>query len=351
MQRRSILIAVAGAFALGAGCAVSGCSNRDGGSRQTIIVGGNSKATRVDHAPLALTAGRRLIVRNADGKISVRVGDGPPEVTASWTASGKADADAQAALAGANLLIEPDAQGVVVTVQRTTSTASNLEVTRIGCASADLELRVPRDITLEITAQSGTLEVVGPVGAAQLATSYGDVTIEEANGDVTANSSSGNVTIRSVGGSVHATTSYGDVAIEQAKGATIEAKTVSGSVELDRVDAEHLTAECSYGDVKVRGGSGELRAKTSSGAVVVDGFHGSIDGRSSYGDVTLRVPTDFSAKIDATTDYGSVESRLDLTDAQWGEERKSLHARVGSGECAVTLATSSGDITLSRSSR
>ncbi|HUR28221.1 MAG TPA: DUF4097 family beta strand repeat-containing protein [Planctomycetota bacterium] len=199
--------------------------------------------------------------------------------------------------------------------------------------------------TVKLETSSGDIEAREIVGALSLASSYGDLEIENAEGDLDAVTSSGDITLASHGKATRKlSTSYGDIRVRGAEG-DLAAKTSSGRVEVEQFDGS-LRAESSYGDVKVAGRLSALSAETSSGEVTVHVGPGStVESpwrvKSSYGDVTLRVPrADFSCNLEASARSGDV--RCEGTETK--SHQRKLARVIGAGGPSVQIESTSGDV-------
>jgi hypothetical protein len=173
---------------------------------------------------------------------------------------------------------------------------------------ADFVVTVPTDSRVEITSSSGSVEVRGVSGAVSVTTSSGSVTIDAIDGPVTARSSSGALRLGDIAGDLYASTS-------------------SGSIRATGIDQPR-------------------EVTSSSGSISVEGvFAGNATIRSTSGSVTIGLAPGSSARIEATTSSGAIrDSDITLTGRDKGS--RSLSGALGDGTGLVTIATSSGSITL-----
>src|SRR5207248_6084134 len=106
------------------------------------------------------------------------------------------------------------------------------------------------------------------------------------------------------------------------------------------------------GSVTVSGKPGALKLKTGDGSITLRAEAGTVmkdDWSVSTGDggVTLYLPADFSAEIDAHTGDGTIRSELDVSGGGTDErERRTLRGRLGSGGKLLKVRTSDGAIRL-----
>ncbi|HUF27828.1 MAG TPA: DUF4097 family beta strand repeat-containing protein [Gemmatimonadaceae bacterium] len=180
-------------------------------------------------------------------------------------------------------------------------------------ASADFTVEVPRGVMVRVASGSG------------------DVTVDGVSGDVNASSGSGSVRVSGGAGRVHASSGSGTVTVDAARG-PVQASSGSGSV--------HVTTA-----------SGPVVASTGSGNIDVSmaALPGAEDMRFSTGSgsITLRLPADFSANIEASTGSGGIESDFPLQ-VVGRMSRHNVRAAIGGGGRSLRMSTGSGNIRILR---
>jgi hypothetical protein len=167
-------------------------------------------------------------------------------------------------------------------------------------------------------------------------------------------------------GNVIASSGDGSIRIERVKG-HIELRTGDGSIKANSIGGD-VTLHTGDGSVALDGITGRLDLQTSDGSVTVAGqpavakVHtgdGSITFRaesgvemkddwsftSGDGSVSLYLPSDFSAELDASTGDGSVHSELTVAGNDQ-QERKSLRGQLGKGGKLLKIRTGDGSIRL-----
>jgi hypothetical protein len=157
---------------------------------------------------------------------------------------------------------------------------------------------------LDVRASAGTVVVGRVTGPAEIRSSAGSVRVREILGDATVKSSSGDTTIGSVTGSLTVAGSHGEIVVGRVHG-TVHAKTSSGGIRIDSLDAGTATLDTSYGSVEVgvpEGTAAWVDAATKFGhvrnqltpsqapAADDDGATAEIHATTSYGDVVVRRP-------------------------------------------------------------
>lgn len=198
----------------------------------------------------------------------------------------------------------------------------------------DYELWVP--LSAEVSAQS--------VG--------GSIQIVERENDVWAKTISGSLKIEGVVGDVQAKTTSGAIEIRDVEGESIVADSTSGKVTLEEVEGI-IEAHSVSGRVKIEEGKGAAKSiRTTSGSIWVElkdvtGPVSKMLLTSVSGDVTLLLPKDISADVDAKTTSGRIRSEFKIT-VESEIEKRSLKGTIGAGGITITLKTTSGDISLEK---
>lgn len=156
------------------------------------------------------------------------------------------------------------------------------------CAgNGSLELDVPRGATVVLKVRSGDVEVAD-VGEARIETLDGDVDVRNVAKGVEVSSISGTIFLKNSSGRVSVKSISGDVEVADARtldaGEDFSAKSVSGDVNLDRVEHARVEAGSVSGDVLMTGPLARA---------------GSYTFKSTSGDVTLTLPADSSFRVNA----------------------------------------------------
>lgn len=183
-------------------------------------------------------------------------------------------------------------------------------------ASARLIVNVPRDT--DIRAHSGD----------------GSIRIERINGRVDLRTGDGSIRASEVSGELTLDTGDGSVTVEEAEG--------------------KLSIETGDGSVNVSGRLNGLRLHTGDGSIVYRVQPGAKmtepwEITTGDGGVSLYLPADFDADLDAHTGDGSIRNDLAVENVERdGEERtrRSLRARLGAGGRLLRIRTGDGAIRL-----
>jgi hypothetical protein len=146
-------------------------------------------------------------------------------------------------------------------------------------------------------------------------------------------------------------TTNGDINVSNTVG-DLSAGTTNGDVELTGTTG---TADISTtnGKLNVRVHSGAIAGTTTNGTVDCDfaalGPTEDAELETTNGAVTLLLPADVSAVIDATNTNGTI-TIYDFTVVYEVQTATHVRGRIGSGASSITITTTNGDITVRRRS-
>jgi DUF4097 and DUF4098 domain-containing protein YvlB len=146
-------------------------------------------------------------------------------------------------------------------------------------------------------------------------------------------------------------TGFGDIRGENLN-AQARVDTGFGGIHFPEFSGD-LKGETGFGDVTADGRFNELELKTGFGSVRAEANSGSQihnDWRleSGFGDVSLRMPEDLNADIDASSGFGHVSSDMPLSVTE-SSGHSELRGQLGKGGSPVELNTGFGSIHLGRS--
>jgi hypothetical protein len=180
-------------------------------------------------------------------------------------------------------------------------------------ATLQVTVQLPRGV--KVQAQSGN----------------GDVSVRDASDQVVAASGNGKVRVSGSGGEVRASSGNGEVTVEGAHG-PVDASTGNGDV----------TIATSTGPVTAHSGNGNL-------VISMDALQGreSMDFTTGNGRISLTVPDDFAADLEASTGNGSVSSDFPIT--MTGKISPShVRGTIGRGGPRLRMTSGNGRIELLR---
>lgn len=177
-----------------------------------------------------------------------------------------------------------------------------------------VELRVPRNLNLDVTT--------------------GD-------GDVTAQPVAGNIRITTGDGNINANGLRGQIYLHSGDG-RIEGSGMDGALQVDTGDG-HITIDGRFDALQVQTGDGSIDASAASGSNVQNGWNlHSGDGR-----ITLRVPGDLNADLDAHTGDGSITVDVPIT-VSGSLNRSAVRGKMNSGGGLLKISSGDGSIHLEK---
>jgi len=142
----------------------------------------------------------------------------------------------------------------------------------------------------------------------------------------------------------------GSITVEGLRGA-LKVKTGDGHIEATRVDGT-LDASTGDGSIRVRGrldalalrsGDGSIEAELNSGSKMSSAW----DIGTGDGHVTLHLPKDFAADLDAHTGDGGVEVNFPIT-TSGTVSGHDLHGKIGNGGPTLKIRSGDGSIRVVR---
>ena len=164
-------------------------------------------------------------------------------------------------------------------------------------------------------------------GSVEASTSGGNVKIQHVVGEVDISTSGGNVEIVDVTDDVDAATSGGNMELENI-GGDVDAATSGGNIRAIEILGDVVVAT-SGGNVTLRSIRGSVQATTSGGRIVGEDLESELELNTSAGDIAIQ---NARGPVVAHTSVGDIEVELTLTDFQ---KPHNMH-----------LVTSNGDITV-----
>ncbi len=183
---------------------------------------------------------------------------------------------------------------------------------RWGSLRSDVEMRIPRSSELELVTHDGKIVIDRIEGRIEAETEDGGIRLREIVGAVRARSSDGSIVGRDLEGDIDVSTNDGRIELE-GRFRTVNAVTSDGSIKV-RCDSDSPSPT---GDWLIR---------------------------SSDGSITLTLPRDFSAEIEASTSDGRIVNELPLTQVEKGKTW--IKGKLGDGGPLILVKTTDGRITL-----
>jgi DUF4097 and DUF4098 domain-containing protein YvlB len=178
-------------------------------------------------------------------------------------------------------------------------------------ASADFTVQLPRGVRLDAGTGNGRVDISGTGSDVGASSGNGAVRVSGATGTVTASSGNGEVIVEGAGGAVSASTGNG----------VVRAYTNAGPVN----------ASTGNGDIDVR-----MQTLTGRSDMTFS---------TGNGEVTVAVPANYSADVDAETGHGTIRSDFPMQ-VSGRIDPSRLHAVIGAGGGRLKLTSGNGDLVL-----
>jgi DUF4097 and DUF4098 domain-containing protein YvlB len=168
--------------------------------------------------------------------------------------------------------------------------------------------------------------------------------------DVRARSGDGSIVVEGVNGRIEIHTGDGSIRATDIAG-DLSLSTGDGSVTVDGAEGR-LALDTGDGGVNVSGKLTGVRLHTGDGSIVYRAQPGTAmeedwDITTGDGGVSLYLPSDFGADLDAHTGDGSIRNDLDVAPSGSGEvSRRTVRGRLGAGGRQLRIRTGDGSIRL-----
>jgi len=215
-----------------------------------------------------------------------------------------------------------------------------------------LEIKTSQDgNTIELEVKQPRRENFSGIGLNRSASARLIVSVPR-RADIRARSGDGSIRIDRVNGRLELKTGDGSIRAADV-GGELSLHTGDGSVTVDGAEGR-LDLETGDGSVNVTGTFTGVRLHTGDGSIVYRAQPGSgmtEDWEITTGDggVSLYLPSDFGAELDAHTGDGTIRNDLSLEVGGRGEiSRRTVRARLGAGGRQLRIRTGDGGITLRR---
>jgi hypothetical protein len=190
--------------------------------------------------------------------------------------------------------------------------------------SVHLTVEVPTDYPVEVHTAGGNASVGELTAAAQVTTAGGNAQVRNVTGALTVTSAGGSVEVSGLKGPAHL----------QASGGTIRVTDATGDLDLASSGGDiFLTAV--QGKVQAHSAGGSIRAQLLSNL----GIRLSSDG----GDISLLLPRDIHATIDATASGGHVSCAFPASSTEVSAASR-FRGTIGGGGAPIQLHSAGGNI-------
>jgi DUF4097 and DUF4098 domain-containing protein YvlB len=176
----------------------------------------------------------------------------------------------------------------------------------------------------------------------ELKTSGGSLDVRNLTASVEGKTAGGSITVRDVTGSIDMHTSGGSITAERIKGTT-KSRTSGGGIDIDDSNGD-LDVHTSGGGIDLKSIDGKVKADTSGGSIHAEvQINRGVFLTTAGGSITLLLPENARASIDAQTSGGRTESALPLSSTELAE-RSHLRGAINGGGESIFLRTAGGSI-------
>lgn len=142
-------------------------------------------------------------------------------------------------------------------------------------AQINLDVRVPRNLALDIDDGSGSIEVLNIAGKVDLEDGSGSVTMDKITGSVSIDDGSGSIELRSIGGDVDIDDGSGTITVEDAAG-NVDVKDGSGTINIYKTGGSVVVSDGS-GSINIDGVGKDVHIKRDgSGSVSILNVKGTV---------------------------------------------------------------------------
>ena len=180
--------------------------------------------------------------------------------------------------------------------------------------SARLVVQVPRESNIWARSGDGSIKIERVSGRIELRSGDGSIRASDVRGELTLNTGDGSVTVD--GG--------------------------EGRLDLDTADGG-VNVEGTFSILKLHTGDGSIVYRAPEGTTMADNW----EITTGDGGVTLYLPREFGAEIDAHTGDGAIRNELDVSAGGEGEvSKRTVRGRLGSGGKLLRVRTGDGSIRL-----
>jgi hypothetical protein len=276
-----------------------------GGFLRSLLAGipWSDRAEDEDTFTLPRPTRGKLKIENSNGK-TVVIGEDRDDVAVRVTKTARAESEEAARKLLGRIRVDVDDEGGHTSLEVDVPRRWN----RHG--SANLEIRVPRDVRVGVFSSNGSLSIEGMRADVLGRSSNGSICIEDVRGDVDVQTSNGKVCASCTCGRLTARSSNRKIEIGEHEG-SIDAMTSNGLI---------------HASVEALGPEGMILA-TSNGRIVVE------------------LPEKVDADVDLRVDNGVIRNHRELDGAN-GDRTGRVRGRLGRGGAPIRLRTSNGSISV-----
>lgn len=206
--------------------------------------------------------------------------------------------------------------------------------------------------TLQVITTNGAIHVQGAAisGAVTLSSDFGSVNWADGSGQtLDAKSKNGGVTLSNlqIDAAAQAASDFGSIHLDGVQADSYSATTKNGRIEIGGATGA-VTAHSDFGDIAVSGdGPRTINLTSQNGAISYQGAlaDGESIVKTSFGNVTLRLPQDAAFDFDLSTNFGKISSAFPIQ-INGAPNEKHWQGQVAGGGPKLTVSTQNGNISL-----
>ncbi|MEM9830686.1 MAG: hypothetical protein AAF944_08605 [Bacteroidota bacterium] len=190
--------------------------------------------------------------------------------------------------------------------------------------SISFKVRVPRDMSTDLSTSGGSIAVANVSGSHDVSTSGGSLNFEDVTGTTEARTSGGSINVEDYSGTLDAKTSGGSIRVRDSEG-QIAVNTSGGGITID--------------DVR-----GSVEAYTSGGSIRADirSLEDQLTLKTSGGSINATIPAGLGLDLDLAGNRVNTE----LQNFSGKSEKNSIQGSMNGGGIEVTMRTSGGSVNL-----
>jgi hypothetical protein len=171
----------------------------------------------------------------------------------------------------------------------------------------------------------------------------GNVTARSGDGSIRIEHVSGRLELRTGDGSIRATGIGGRITLATGDG-SVTLDDAEGDIDVDTGDGS-VSVAGKLGVVKLHTGDGSITFRAESGTTMKDNWSLT----TGDGGVSVYLPSDFAAQLDAHTGDGTIRNELDLKTDGAEVSRRTVKGQLGSGGKTIRIRTGDGSVRLKTS--
>lgn len=181
-------------------------------------------------------------------------------------------------------------------------------------SSLRVEIHMPKDADLDATSGDGSVEADSINGNLNIRTGDGHISVRGANGDIKLHTGDG----------------------------SIEGRDLNGRADLTTGDG-HVNVTGRFDQLNIKTGDGSVQARAENGSKVASPWNI----HTGDGSVTLEIPADLQANIEARTHDGHLSLGIPVT-VEGTLSTSQIHGKMNGGGQTLTVTTGDGSIHLSK---